>query len=405
MATKTSNVVVEHCVVNASPDVAFTVLTSAVDIAGWLSNEARCEAHPGGRFELWWNTGYVVRGTVKDVQKPKLFSVSWQGSGEPRETTVTFTLAPEGDDTEVTVRHSGFGRGAKWAAAVEESRKGWRSSLKNLVYLIKSGIDLREASRPMLGVMLGESPDAGQVAKDGAGATPGVYLAGVIDGLSAQAAGLSAHDLLVAVGGRPTPDYRSISAALQGCVAGDRVEVAFVRGKECRSVTLELKPRPMPELPFYLPALLTMLRERYAKANVALDQALAGASEEAAGRSPSDGEWSAKQVIAHLCATERFNQHYTTAAALVGDQVLNTPGNPTAVAEAVAAVLATVPGVASLRKRLVEEQEMTLGMVAAMRPEIVANRARYRRIAFGVYDLIDHIDEHAEQIKAALAAG
>jgi len=83
MATSTDRFVEQQRVVNAAPDVVFTVLTAPADMVGWLSNEARCETRPGGIYDLRWNTGYAVHGEVKDAQKPRLFSVSWQGSGEP----------------------------------------------------------------------------------------------------------------------------------------------------------------------------------------------------------------------------------------------------------------------------------------------------------------------------------
>ena len=403
MATKPANVVEEKLAVNATPEVAFAAITSALDLSGWLCNEARCEVRPGGMFELWWNSGYAVRGKVKKVDRPHLFSVSWLGSGEQRETSVTFTLADLATGTEITVQHGGFGQGAKWAAAMEESRKGWASSLKNLAHLVDTGIDLREASRPMLGVFLGEQPNAERLAQERSAAMPGVYLAGVIDGLSAQAAGLKAHDLIISVGGMPTPGDRSIAATLQGHVAGDHVEVVYMRGNERHSVSLELKPRPMPDLPFDIPSLITVLRERYARVNATIEHALAGASEDKAARSPTADGWSAKQIMAHLCATERL-QHYIIATAWVGDQVLNTPGNPTAAPAVVAAVLSLEPTAAGLLRQLRREEEMTLALFAAIPPEMAANRARVRRTAAETYRLFDHIDEHVEQFQQALAA-
>jgi hypothetical protein len=194
VATKQTGVVEEKAVVNASPDVAFTVITSALDLGGWLCNEARCAARPGGVYELWWNSGYTVK----------------------------------------------------------------------------------------------------------------------------------------------------------------------------------------------------------------IEQALAGASEEKVGRTPAGTEWSAKQIIAHLCATERL-QHYFIATAMVGDQVLNTPGNASASPDIVSAILAVEPTAAGLLRQLVAEEEMTLAMFTAMGPEIAANRARVWRTAAETYRLFDHIDEHVEQIKGALA--
>jgi len=69
---------------------------------------------------------------------------------------------------------------------IEEARKGWARGLENLQHLVETGIDLREARRPMLGVNLGDPLDADRIAREGIDTTTGVYLSDVMDGLSAQ---------------------------------------------------------------------------------------------------------------------------------------------------------------------------------------------------------------------------
>ena len=179
-------------IVSAAPDIVFTVITAAADITGWLSHEARCEARPGGIYELRWNSGYAVHGQAKAVTAPSTFAVAWQGSGEPGGTTVTFTLAPVSSGTDVTVRQSGFGRGKTWEKVIAESRRGWERSLENLQHLVETGVDLREARRPVLGINPGDPADADRPAGEGIAAAAGIYLAGVVAGSSAEAAGLRA---------------------------------------------------------------------------------------------------------------------------------------------------------------------------------------------------------------------
>ncbi len=396
-------VVEERRVMGAPLDVVFTVLTTPADMVGWLCNEARCEARPGALYELRWNNGYAVHGKVTAVSKPVSFSVAWQGSGEPGETTVSFTLKPKGKRTQVTVRHTGFSRAAKWAKAIEHSSHGWKDGLDNLKHLVETGIDLREARRPMLGINLGDVLDAERAAREGIGAQSGVYLEGVLDGLSAQAAGLKAHDVITAVGGQPVPDYPTLTSALQGHVAGDRVQVDYVRGQQHNTVTLELKPRSMPEVPADPKALVAMVKELCAKGQAKLAAVMAGVSEEQAGRLPADGEWSARQVLAHLIVTEN-DYRYTRSDLLLGGDQPFASGNPSALPEKIAAVLVVTPTIPALLKRLEQEQAEAAATLAALRPEFVANKARYRRIAVSVLDLDDHVDEHVDQIKAALAA-
>ena len=403
METSDDRVVEERRVVSAAPDIVFTVITAPADITGWLSNEARCEARPGGVYELRWNSGYAVHGTVTALSRPGAFSVAWRGSDEPGPTTVSFALAPAAAGTEVTVRHSGFGPGPEWDRVMAESQRGWGRSLENLEHLVATGVDPRLARRPMLGINFGEPPDADRIAREGIAAPAGVYLAGVMDGFSAQAAGLQAGDVITSVGGVAVPDIMSLVNVLQRRSAGENVAVGFVRGKEQRTVALELKPRPVRDIPADLPALLALVTETYQRERAGVEQAVSGVDEERAGRRPAGGEWSVKEIIAHLSVSER-DLHFQLGDVLQGEERSPAAPNPDIVPEKMAAALAAAPTVAALIARLAADQAGTLAMLAALRPEIVANKARYHRIALAVFEWADHVHEHTGQIKSALSA-
>jgi uncharacterized protein YndB with AHSA1/START domain len=379
------------------------VLTNGADVVGWLANEARCDVQVGTAYELRWHTGYMVRGKVTAAEKDALYAVTWQGTNEPAETTVTFSLTATRGGTRVDVNHSGFGRGKKWTPAVRESRKGWALGLQNLKHLVETGIDLREASRPMLGINLGQSLSPELISKKGIDTQTGVYLDGVIDGLSAQAAGMKEGDVITAVGGKPVPDYFALVSVMQGYKAGDRVEVNFVRGKEHKTAMLELKPRPMPDVPATLNALVAAVKEKQSKFHAELTQVFANVSDEKAARRPAADEWSAKEVLAHLSIAERDLVYYL-GNLLAGIEEPYVGGNPNSVTERYAAVLAAAPTIDALLRRLAADQAETVALVAALRPEIVANKARYRRIGRQALDMADHIHEHMAQITAALAA-
>ncbi len=402
MATK-QTIVEQECVVHATPDVVYTVLTSAADLVGWLCNEARCEPIAGGIYELRWLSGYAVHGRVVAAERPRTLTVAWHGTGEPGETTVTFTVAPHSDGARVMVQHRGFGRGERWSKAIEEARKGWAGSLECLQHLVETGIDLREARRPLIGVTVGAPLTPELIAREGIDTTAGVYLEGVIDGLSAQAAGLRARDVITAVDGTAVDGHIALLTLMQRHRAGDHVVVEVVRGREHLTVDIELKARPIPELPLEPNLLLATLLERYEKARTDMVKALAGASEEQAGRAPAEDEWSAREVLAHLSIVER-DVHYWLGQMILGYEEARTTGNPATLPERLSAVLAAAPTVAALQNRFAHDQADTLAIVGALRPEIVANRARYRRIAQTIFDLADHVHDHVRQAKAALAA-
>ncbi len=387
-------------VVSAPPEVVWAMLTAPPDLTAWLCNEARCQPRPGGRYELRWPSGYHVLGTVKAAEKPKLLAVAWWGKGEPGETEVTFSLSPRRSRTEVTVTHAGFGRGPKWARAVDEARKGWATALENLQYLAETGLDRRDAQRPLMGINF-EVLDAERAAKEGIAVTSGIYLTGLSEDGGAKAAGLRKGDVITAIDGKAIPDFDTLHPILQSHRAGDKIEVAYVRGKEQGTVTVELKPRPIPEIPADLKALVAGLRERNAAAHGEVAAALAGVSEERAERSPKAGEWCAKEILAHLCSTERYTRFWIVQWILGNDPFYgqdNFDNRP----EELVPYLVTKPSVAALLARLAQEQDETLAMVGALKPEIVANKARYRRIGQTVWDAVDHTRDHVAQIKAAV---
>ena len=166
---------------------------------------------------------------------------------------------------------------------------------------------------------------------------------------------------------------------------------------------MELKPRPMSAVPTDAALLLATVRQAYPRESAGLAQALSGVSDDRAGRQPAGGEWSAKEVLAHLSVAER-DLHYEVGKLLMGEEPVQTAGR-SRVPEKTAAVLATAPTVAALLDRLAGDQAGTLALLAALRPEIAANKARCHRIGQRVLDLPDHLHEHAEQIRAALASG
>ena len=387
--------------IKAPAEHVYEALTMAGDLMGWLCDYARTEPRPGGRFEVRWHTGYEARGQFIELQRDTV-SFTWRGTDEPGETVVRFDLTPTEDGTTVRVTHSGFGSGPEWEKPLAEAEKGWATSLENLASLLETGIDLRLARQPFLGVGL-EPLDAERAAREGIAAEAGMYLMSVIEGAAAQAAGLQKGDVIVGIGDAEVRGYDDLIAALRTHQAGDRVEVTFVRGQERRTVTVELSSRPMPEVPADRDALAARIEEEQAKVNRELAEAVAGLTEEQAEQEPAPGEWSVKQTLAHLSVTER-DMLYWYGQVILGAWATEEAGNPSTVPEKLAMTLAVAPTVPALLERFRQDQAETLAFIRALRPEIVARKARYRRIAEMVLEMFDHVRDHIAQIRAAAEA-
>lgn len=387
--------------IKAPVEHVYDALTLAGDLMAWLCDYARTDPRPGGHFEVRWRTGYEARGRFTEL-KPDGVGFTWRGTDEPGETRVWFDLTPAEEGTLLRVTHSGFGQGPEWEKPRAEAEKGWATSLENLASLLETGIDLRLAQQPFLGVHL-EPLEPRRATREGIAAEAGVYLTDLVEGAGAEAAGLQKGDVIVSIGELEVRDFDSLVVALRAHRAGDRVEVTFVRGQERMTTTVELGSRPRPEVPEDLDALVARVGDEQAKVEAELAEAVAGLTEEQAARQPAPSEWSVKETLAHLSVTER-DILYWYGQIILGQWSAEGAGNPSTVPEKLAMVLAVAPTVPDLLERFRRDQAETLAFLRSLRPETVACKARYRRIAETALEMPGHTREHIGQIRAAAEA-
>jgi hypothetical protein len=224
-----------------------------------------------------------------------------------------------------------------------------------------------------------------------------------VEGSGARAAGLDRSDVIVSLGGQETPGFAELGSALRAHQAGDVVDVDLVRGQARATVQVTLGSRPQPEIPDSAEALANRLAEGYAQANAQLRAAVEGVTEEEAGQIPAEGEWSVKQVLAHLSVDERALHVILVNVALNG--WLDTgPVYPDQIPGRLEAVLAVTPTLDSLVERFMIDGTETVTILRGLPETTVAHKARFRRIAQMVTYGPDHTREHAEQIRRAVEA-
>jgi uncharacterized protein YndB with AHSA1/START domain/uncharacterized damage-inducible protein DinB len=389
-------------VVEATPELVFEALTKASELREWFSDQAWTQDRLGGRYEVRWNQGYRGEGTFAELDPPRRAAVTWQGSGEPGQTLVEFGLEEAEGGVEVTVVHSGFGPGQEWDEAVAQAERGWSVGFENLKSTLETGVDLRIARRPFLGIIY-DLVDSERAAKEGIAVEEGIYITDTVEGGGAKAAGLTHGDVIVSLGGAETPGAQEMDDALNAHQAGDVVDVELVRGQEQKTIQLTLGQRPQPDVPETTGELVERVAEVYAETGAELKAAVAGLDEQTAGQNPSAGEWSVKDVLAHLSLSERGFLHYLTSVALDGWQD-GGDGNPTAMPARVAAVQAITPTVDGLLDRIHDDERETVAFLRGLPEETLAHKARFRRLAEATLYLSYHTHEHVEQIEGILAA-
>jgi uncharacterized protein YndB with AHSA1/START domain len=375
--------------IQASPEMVFEAFAYECRLREWMCDRARTQLRKGGLYEVRWNSGYEARGVFTAYSPPRALAFTWGSPYEPGETSVKIALKPVEGGTQVTLTHSGFGTGKKWAGRVEEAEREWSGGLDNLKSTLETGLDLRQMNQPRLG--LGWETAPGET---------GALVTAVIAGGPCDQAGLTRGDVMVSFAGRKVKSEQDLLTIFYSCRAGQRVPVAFLREGKRHKTTVELGKRPVPQVPDDPTVLVEQVRQAHEQAIAALRTTVMMVSDEQAGIAPAEGEWSIKQVFAHLSASERAFQQWAVDV-LLGNETFGIVGH---LPEQFAAVLAGAPTVGALVDRFERDMTESRVIVASLTPERHANKWRYRQIAQMLLSFGFHTQDHIQQIQAIVQA-
>ena len=387
--------------VNAPMKFAYRAFTNSTSLREWLCDVATVEPRPNGRMYLWWRGDFYSSGHYLEVKENRHVKFRWFSNIDSAPTEVTVTFTGQDGGTLVRLEHD-VPDDPAWAQTAEGFRKSWAQSLENLKSVLETGIDLRFANRPMLGIVPGDFTEE-QATALGVPVREGMRLDGVVDGMGAQKCGLQRDDVIVEFDGHPIrSDASSLPNAIAGKKGGDTIEVIYYRGAEKKTVTMELTRRPMLEVPFDPAELEKQARPLYESALAKMEKAFEGFSDEQAMTRPEPNEWSALETVAHLITGERFN--LLILAGMIDGYEPVADGFGTNVHAQVQAIVKANPSIALMLDALRRAVEETLAFTALIPPEFVANKGSYYRYASNLLQPNFHLTAHLEQIKSALTA-
>ena len=93
-------------------DEAFALITEPERLRRWKTVSARVDLRVGGEYRFTVSPGHIAAGTYKEIEPGKriVFGWGWDGSPDlpPDTSTVTVTLEPVGEGTQVTLVHEGL---------------------------------------------------------------------------------------------------------------------------------------------------------------------------------------------------------------------------------------------------------------------------------------------------------
>jgi len=387
--------------VHAPLKFAYRAFTNSTSLREWLCDVSTVEPRPLGRMYLWWRGDFYSSGHYLEVKENRRVKFRWFSSIDSAPTEVTVTFIGKDGGTLVRLEHD-IPDDPAWAKIAEGFRENWTDSLENLKSVLETGIDLRIAHRPMLGIVPGDFTEEQAMALR-APVREGMRLDGVVDGMGAQKCGLQKDDVIVEFAGHPLRnDASSLANALVGKKGGDKIEVIYYRGPEKKTVTMELSKRPMPDVPFAPAELERQARKIYESALAEVEKAFEGFSDEQAMARPEPNEWSALETVAHLIFGERFN--IIQLAGLIDGYEPVTDGFGTNVHAQVQATVKAHPSINLMLGALRQAVDETLAFASLIPDEFVASKGSYYRFASGLLQPNFHLTAHLEQIKAALAA-
>jgi hypothetical protein len=140
----------------------------------------------------------------------------------------------------------------------------------------------------------------------------------------------------------------------------------------------------------------------HARCIALLDETFAGVTDAEADFRPAEGEWNAKEILAHLIQGQRFTQ-FDIADRISGFErwADDWTGNLDVQVQATVDAHPTLAELLEELKRLYKETE---ALLARLPQAFVERRGSYWQLAFNNIQEDTHLDGHLEQIKAAIRA-
>jgi uncharacterized protein YndB with AHSA1/START domain len=380
-------------------DEVYSAFTNEAAFCEWLCDVAQVDVRRGGHLFLRWESGYFVNGEYVELIPDKKIGFSWHGAGEPGATQVKITFKSQPDGTALVLSHQGIGSENAWKKMHKEFKQGWKRALENLKSVLETGQDLRFLNRPRLGFCEIQELSADQAAQAGYPKRAGLLVQGVEEGLCAANAGLQTGDLLVKFGGQKTATLGDLGEALSQHQAGDKVKFMFYRGADKLSAKAQLSRRPALEVPTSAETLAEGVSKLYDRFTVDLEAVLKEASEEQAEYHSDPAEWSTKEVLAHLIATEREIQAWIVRVEAQEADFGLRANQPVRLR----AIISTFPLLAGLAAELKRNQGETVAMAYELPEEFVRRRRSYWRVGYTLLQIAtSHLPDHLAQMRAML---
>lgn len=128
------------------PERVWRALTDPVQLSAWfMPNDFRPEV--GARFHLDTGQWGKTQCEVLELEPERKMRISWKNP--PLDTTVTWTLLPDGDGTRLVVEHAGFDLDdPRQRFAYDGMKGGWGGQVASRLQQVLDGVTPRRENPP-----------------------------------------------------------------------------------------------------------------------------------------------------------------------------------------------------------------------------------------------------------------
>ncbi len=361
----------------------------------WFANKGYGKVGPQGVLQMYHpklgsHLAFVFQELVQDehVRFNTLDTETLETS------EVQIDLAADGGLTILTVTQTGLDdeEATRWQAI-------WQESIDSLKEIIETGKDPRMWNRPFLGVTVEDWLSPESAAERSLAIESGMLLNNVFEGKGAEQAGIQGGDVILWLAGIEIVDYESLLKVYKDHQAGATIPVVYWHKGEQFESELTLSSFPVPEVPATTQDLADILAAFFHKANKKIDHLLAGQSEAQTGYRPAAGEWSAKEVVAHLIASESDSLVWLGSYIAGRECYPYTSGVPARIKM----ITSMHPTMKALLKKLTQTQNELVAMVREIPAEMSGRKTSMIRLAFAYgFDISLHYRDHLNQLKETL---
>ncbi len=132
MTTQQAEAVVQSVRIAAKPETIFPFFTDPVKMVRWKGTTADLDPRPGGTYHVNVNGHDVAKGEYVEITPSSRVVFTWGWEGEdsaipPGSSKVEVDLERDGEETVVTLRHSGLP-----AEARARHAEGWEHYMERL---------------------------------------------------------------------------------------------------------------------------------------------------------------------------------------------------------------------------------------------------------------------------------